>query len=410
MNQPALPCRACGAQSRQLLLDLGAQPLANNLLRAEDLGGPEPRFPLQLYVCPACWLLQIGQEVPPVKLFTEYLYFTSFSDTMLQHARAAAERYIREFSLGRDSLVIEIASNDGYLLQNFVARAVPCLGIEPAANIACVAQAKGIETLVEFFGDDLARRLAQAGRSADLVLGNNVFAHVPQVHDFVSGLQRVLKPKGRIILEFPDALNLIEHCEFDTIYHEHVFYFSLSALQPLFQHHNLSIFHAERLPIHGGSLRLFVCHARAFPVQGSVAAVLAEEHKRGLTGLPYYLSFGGRVLELKRMLVGLLHQLKRESKTIAAYGASAKGSTLLNFFGLGHELLDFVVDRSPHKQGLFTPGTHLPIVPIDQLLARRPDYTLLLTWNFVDEILQQQQAYREGGGKFIVPIPEVEIR
>jgi SAM-dependent methyltransferase len=406
---PAISCRSCGSHLSSPLLDLGVQPLANNLLRPEDITKPEPKFPLRLAVCQECWLLQIMDLVPPVQLFSEYLYFSSFSDLMLRHAKQAAERYHREFGLGKGSLVVEVASNDGYLLKNFHAAGVPCLGIEPAANIAKVAREQGIETLVEFFGSRIAESLTQSGRQADLILGNNVFAHAPDTNDFVAGLHALLKPQGRIVLEFPYAADFIEKSEFDTIYHEHVFYFSLTALVPLFARHGLEIFQVERLPIHGGSLRLFAGHRGAHSTQPSVAALLAEEKAKGMAALPYYESFSARVSELKRSLGALLRQLKGEGKTIAAYGASAKGSTLLNYFGLGRETLDFVTDRSTYKQGRLTPGTHLPIVPPEELARQRPDYTLLLTWNFADEILAQQQAYRAAGGKFILPIPQVTV-
>ncbi|MHB8519335.1 MAG: methyltransferase domain-containing protein [Limisphaerales bacterium] len=405
----SFPCRSCGGTRGALVLDLGVQPLANNLLRREDLGQPEPRFPLRVFVCPDCWLLQITDLVPAVTLFSEYLYFSSFSDAILRHAHQAAERYAKEFALGPKNLVIEIASNDGYLLRNFVRLGVPCLGIEPAANIAKVTQDQGIETVVEFFGRPLAERLAGAGRGADVVLGNNVFAHAPDPNDFVAGLRTILKPGGRIILEFPYAVNLIDQGEFDTIYHEHVFYFTLTALAPLFQRHGLSVFHVERLPIHGGSLRLFVGEAGRHAVQPSVAELLGEEAREGVGTLAYYQGFASKVESLRRKLCELVRDLKRAGKTIAGYGASAKGSTLLNFYGLGRDVIDFVVDRSTYKQGRLTPGTHIPITHPAELLDKRPDYTLLLTWNFADEILAQQSAYRARGGKFILPIPEVRV-
>ena len=402
-------CRSCGDERGALVLDLGVQPLANNLLCAEDLTKPEPKFPLRLAVCQSCWLLQILHLVPPVQLFSEYLYFSSFSDLMLRHAKTAAEKYIVEFNLNAQSHVVEIASNDGYLLQNFTRKKIPCLGIEPAANIAKVARKKGIETLVEFFGGALAKRLAAENREADLILGNNVFAHAPGTNDFVAGLKTLLQPRGRVVLEFPYGVDFIEHSEFDTIYHEHVFYFTLTALQPLFARHHLEILRAERLPIHGGSLRLFAGHTGAHAVEASVARLLADEKQKGVSSLAYYEGFAARVLEIKKSLRELLAKLKQEGKKIAAYGASAKGSTLLNFFELGKETIDFVADRSPYKQERFTPGTHIPIVPPETLLEKKPDFTLLLTWNFAGEILAQQKTYRTGGGKFIIPIPRVTI-
>ena len=400
-------CRSCGQGASQLVLDLGLQPLANNLLRPEDLGKPEPKFPLRLLVCTECWLMQIADLIPPVELFTEYLYFSSFSDTMLCHVREASERYHEEFSLGPQSLVLEAASNDGYFLQNFQRLGVPCLGIEPATNIARVARQKGIETLEAFFDLDLARRLAAEGRRPDLILGNNVFAHAPDTNDFVAGLKTALKPEGRIVLEFPCGTDMIDKCEFDTIYHEHVFYFTLTPLLPLVRRQRLEIFRVERIPIHGGSIRVFLGHPGIHPVQNSVAELLAEETAKGVATSNYYSTFAQKVAEIRRTLTELLDGLKGSGKTLAAYGASAKGSTLLNYCGVGGETLDFVADRSNHKHGRLTPGTHVPIVPTEELAKRRPDYTLLLTWNFAEEILEQQRSYRDAGGRFIIPIPRV---
>jgi len=396
----------------RLVLDLGVQPLANNLLRPEHLSASEPKFPLQMASCTACWLVQITEIVPPVTLFTEYLYFSSVSDALLTHAREAAERYLREFHLGPRSFVVEAASNDGYLLKNFVAASVPCLGIEPARNIAEVAQGRGIPTLNQFFNSATARQIASERGRADLILGNNVFAHAPATNDFVAGLAILVKPAGRIVLEFPYACDLIEHLEFDTIYHEHVFYFTLTALLPLFDRHGLEIFAVERLSIHGGSLRILVGPQEAHPIQPSVVTLLAEEQAKGVNSLAYYQTFGQRVLALRETLLGLLRELRSQGHRICAYGASAKGSTLLNFYGLGRDgfdCLDFVVDRSPAKQGRLTPGTHLPILPVEELMTRHPHYALLLTWNFAEEILRQQAAWRDAGGKFILPIPEVKV-
>lgn len=405
----SLNCRSCGSTNASLILDLGLQPLANNLLTPSDLAKLEPKFPLRLAVCKSCWMLQITDLVPPVDLFSEYLYFSSFSDLMLRHSREACEGYLKEFELNDQSLVVEVASNDGYLLQNFVKTNVPCLGIEPAANIAKVAREKGIETLVEFFGMQLATELASKNRQADLILGNNVFAHAPDTNDFVAGLKTLLKPFGRIALEFPYGADFIEHTEFDTIYHEHVFYFTLTALKPLFERHDLTIFRVQRFPIHGGSLRLFAGHTGAHAVEKSVTDLLAEETRKGVNSLAYYEGFGNQVRAIKDDLVALLAKLKQEGKSVAAYGASAKGSTLLNYYGIGADVLEFVADRSTYKHGRLTPGTHIPIVPPEELLMRKPDYTLLLTWNFADEILAQQKAYRATGGKFIVPIPKVRL-
>lgn len=402
-------CRSCSSRAGELVLDLGEQPLANNLLRPEDLAKPEPRFPLRLAICTNCWLLQIVDLVPPVALFSEYLYFSSFSDAMLRHARAAAERYVEEFALAEGSFVVEIASNDGYLLKNFVARGVPCLGIEPAANIAEVARENGVETRTDFFGAALAGELVGDGRQADLILGNNVFAHAPDTNDFVAGLKTLLKPGGRVVLEFPYALDFIEHREFDTVYHEHVFYFALAPLEPLFARHGLEIFHVERLPIHGGSLRLFARHAGEGPVRPAVVALRELEAQRGVAGIEFYRDFSQRVAELKAALLALLAELRAAGKTLAAYGASAKGSTLLNYVAPPAGTLAFIADRSTVKQGRLSPGLHLPIVGADELLARQPDHTLLLTWNFADEILAQQADYRARGGRFIVPIPEVKV-
>jgi len=402
-------CRSCGSRRGSLVLDLGTQPLANNLLRPDDLSKPEPKFPLRVALCEDCWLLQITDIIPPVELYGEYLYFSSFSDAALRHAAEAVDKFTREFSLGPESFVVEIASNDGYLLKNFVATGVPCLGIEPAANIAKAAIERGVPTISRFFGRQLAEELTGEGRRADLILGNNVFAHAPDPNGFLAGCAALLKPDGRVILEFPYLCDLVEKVEFDTIYHEHVFYFSLTSLQPLFARHGLEIKGVERLSIHGGSLRLFAARQGAHPVAPEVHSLLEEERTKGVASVRYYEDFGGRACGIRDDLLDLLQKLKAGSNSIAAYGASAKGSTLLNFCGLGSETLDFVADRSTAKQGRLTPGTHLPIVPASDLMKRRPDYVVLLTWNFADEILSQQKAYRDAGGKFVIPIPQVAV-
>jgi hypothetical protein len=391
------------------VLSLGATPLANSLVR-DPRQGPEPTYPLDLVFCPACTLVQITETVPPEQLFSEYLYFSSFSDTMLAHARELIGRFVAARRLGPSSLAMEIASNDGYLLQYYKQAGVPVLGIEPAQNIARVAVEKGIPTLAEFFGLAVARRLRDEGRRADVLHANNVLAHVADLNGFVGGVREVLAADGIAALEFPYLGDMIDHCEFDTIYHEHLCYFSLSALQHLFARHGLKAVDVTRIPIHGGSLLLQVARAdSAHAAQPSVAALLDEEGRRGMRSIEFYRGFARRVLALKDDLRALLARLKGEGKRIAAYGAAAKGSTLLNVFGIGRESLDFVADRSTYKQGKFMPGVRIPIVPAEELVKAMPDYTLLLTWNFADEILEQQKEYRRRGGKFIVPVPEVKV-
>jgi len=406
---PVRSCLSCGSDHLNPVLDLGTQPLANNLLSEADLTKPEPMFPLGIQVCSDCWLMQLTQLVPAVDLFSDYLYFSSFSGAMLEHAQLATEKYQREFDLTADSFVVEIASNDGYLLKNFVAAQIPCLGVEPAANVAKVARDAGVETVECFFGAESAEEIRSDYRSADLILGNNVFAHAPDTNDFVAGSKILLAPEGRVVFEFPYALDFLEKSEFDTIYHEHVFYFSLTALVPLFARHGLTVTDVERLPIHGGSLRLTARHAGVHQPSDAVAHLLQEERDAGLTGLPRYRELGETVTAIKEGLVGLLAELKKDGNSIGAYGASAKGSTLLNYCGIGTETLDFVADRSSYKQGKYSPGQHLPILEAEALAAKQPNFALLLTWNFAEEILKQQKAYQEKGGRFIVPIPTPRI-
>lgn len=410
MSAKNFSCRSCGSSSGREVLDLGVQPLANNLLTSpsQEAGG-EPRFPLIVDVCESCFLMQLRELVSPVRLFSEYLYFSSFSDTMLKHAREAVEQHTADYALGARSLVVEIASNDGYLLQYFQQRGVPSLGIEPAVNIAKVAQEKGIDTRVEFFSKALAEQLVAEGKQADLILGNNVFAHVPVINDFVAGIAILLKPDGVAALEFPWGHDMVRHLEFDTIYHEHVYYFNAVALVPLFRRHGLEIFRIEKLPIHGGSLRIHASKTGRRAVESSVHAIVQEETSEGATTMAYYANFFRAVVALKKSLMELLADLISKGHSIAAYGASAKGTTLINYCGIGREMLSFIVDRSTYKQGKFSPGMHLPILAPEALLEKRPDYTLLLTWNFADEILAQQQEYRDAGGRFIIPVPQPRI-
>src|SRR5580658_215854 len=411
MNSPPHPCRSCGSARLSPVLDLGSTPLANALLTAEKLDQPEETFPLALAFCEACALAQITESIPPQKLFSEYLYFSSFSDTMVAHAKSLATRLTRERSLSAASLVIEIASNDGYLLQHYARAGVPVLGIEPAANIARVAEAeRGIPTLCAFFGRDLGQRLAAEGRKADVVHANNVLAHVPDLNGFVQGVAAILKPSGVVVVEAPYVGDLVSGLEFDTIYHEHLFYFSLTALDRLFARHGLVIVDVEHVAIHGGSLRVFGARPSDSVARSArVQALLEKEASAGLASYAFYRDFGERVKRLQETLSLLLKDLKAGGKRIAAYGASAKGSTLLNSSHIGSPVLDFVVDRSTHKQGRFTPGTHLRILPPEELLRSMPDYVLLLTWNFEAEILAQQAEYRKRGGRFIVPLPDVRI-
>ena len=404
----SIACRACGASRLQPILSLGKTPLANRLLTAERLSETEPVYPLDLAFCPACSLVQITETVPPEDLFSEYSYFSSFADTAVLSAKQLAERLVRDRSLSAASLVMEIASNDGYLLQHYRDLGVPVLGIEPAANIARVAESKKIPTRRDFFGRRLAQELVEEDRRAAVLHANNVLAHVADLNGVVAGIALVLKPDGIAVIEVPYVRDLIETCEFDTIYPEHLCYFSLTALERLFAGHRLTITDVEHIPLHGGSVRLFVTPEGTSP-SGRVADMLGAERETGMLAFEYYRDFSKRIETLKSELVGLLHRIKSEGRRIAAYGASAKGSTLLNVFGIGADVLDFVVDRSTVKQGRFTPGTHLPILPPEALLERKPDYVLLLTWNFADEILAQQTGYRAQGGRFIVPVPAPQV-
>ena len=404
-------CRFCSAPLSDSVCDLGVSPLANALLLPEQLGQMEPFYPLHAFVCRGCFLVQLGEFATPERIFGEYVYFSSYSESWLRHARDYAEMITARLGLGTESLVVELASNDGYLLQSFVARGIPVLGVEPAANVAPAAEARGVPTLVRFFGAALARELAEGGTRADLVVGNNVLAHVPDLNDFVEGIRIVLKPGGTATLEFPHLLRLLEERQFDTIYHEHFSYFSLLTVCRVFAAHGLEVHDVEELPTHGGSLRIYARHATGESPAPTprVAELLRLEEARGLRRVETYAAFAERVKETKRGLLRFLVEAKDRGKRIVAYGAAAKGNTLLNYCGVGTDFVDYVVDLSPHKQGRFLPGTRIPVHDPARVAETRPDYLLVLPWNLRDEIVRQMAHVREWGGRFVVAIPEVEV-
>ena len=401
-------CRSCGSNEIEMVLDLGSSPLADRLLTANDLGAREPQYPLQLVFCHECSLAQIDYTVPPVELFgNDYPYFSSVSDALQAHTVANVREVIEKRKLGPDSLVVELASNDGYLLKHYRQAGMKVLGIDPAEPPAKAAIAIGVDTMIDFFTVELARKLADKGLKADVLHANNVLAHVADTNGFVQGIASLLKPTGVAVLEFPYVRDLIDHCEFDTIYHQHLCYFSVTAVDKLFRRHGLFLNDIRRIAIHGGSLRLYVEPIER--VQPSVTALLREEEQLGLTRVDYYRDFGARIASVRDRLMSMLRELKASGKRIAGYGAPAKGCTLVNYFGIDTSLVPYLVDKNAFKQGRYMPGTRQPIHAPDKLMQDRPDYVLILPWNFSEEILAQQAQFRAAGGRFVIPIPEPRI-
>ncbi len=396
---------------RHTFVDLGMSPLCESYVSLEQLNHMEPFYPLHVYVCGNCFLVQLLEYVSPEKIFSDYAYFSSYSDTWLQHAKNYTEMAIARFGLTSNSQVVEIASNDGYLLQYFVERQIPVIGIEPAANIAAVAAQKGIASIVKFFGQNTAREIALTGTKADLLLGNNVLAHVPDINDFVAGMKILLAARGVITMEFPHLLCLMEGNQFDTIYHEHFSYLSFLTVEKIFAAHGLVLFDVEEIPTHGGSLRIYARHRddTSKTVENHVIELRTREEKAGFARLDHYFPFTEKVKETKRKLLEFLISVKRQGCSIVGYGAAGKGNTLLNYCGIRTDFLDYVVDRSPYKQGKFLPGTHIPIFHPDKIAETKPDYILILPWNLQHEIMRQLQYVRNWGAQFVVPIPEVKV-
>jgi SAM-dependent methyltransferase len=410
-HMAAKGCRFCGAGLRRTFVDLGLSPLCETYPAAAELNRGETYYPLHVYVCEKCWLVQLEEYESPEKIFSDYAYFSSYSDSWLKHAQNYCGKMVEQLNLNERSFVVEIASNDGYLLQYFVQRNVPVLGIEPAANVAKVAVGKGVSTLVQFFGAELANELVAQGRSADLVLGNNVLAQVPDLNNFVEGLKVMLKPEGVLTLEFPHLLQLIQLNEFDTIYHEHFSYFSLLSTVKIMEAHGLRVFDVEELKSHGGSLRVYACKAESRThVEGSNARkVIADEIRAGLDRVDGYESFAQQVKETKLVLLNFLLTAAQQGKKVAGYGAPGKSATLLHYCGVGKDLIEYTVDRSPYKQGRFLPGNHIPIYHPDRIRETKPDYVVILPWNLKDEIMGQLEFVRQWGGRFVVPIPRVAV-
>ena len=404
-------CRFCGARLRYVFVDLGLSPLANKYLKKEEIGQDETFFPLRVFVCGDCLLVQLEQWETPENIFSDYAYFSSYSESWLDHARTYVLATIERFGIGSKSKVVEVASNDGYLLQYFVERGIPVLGIEPARNVATVARSRGIPTRIEFFGESTARALRREGMHADLLIGNNVLAHVPDLNDFVRGLKILLDDRGVITIEFPHLMHLCEECQIDTIYHEHFSYFSFIAAEKIFAAHGLTIFDVEELPTHGGSLRIFAQRVRTghHPTSARVVELRKREIDAGFADLSAYLAFGERAMQTKQKLVEFLTAAKLAGKHVVGYGAPAKGNTLLNYCGVSSELVEYTVDRNPHKQGRYLPGTHIPIFEPGRINVTRPDYILILPWNLKSEIISQLSYARAWGAQFVVPIPEPQI-
>ena len=407
----SFPCRFCGTPVEHRVVDLGMSPLCESFLAADQIDRMEPFYPLHVWVCHRCFLVQLDEYVEAAEIFTDYAYFSSYSTSWLQHVSDYTDMITERLGLGADSFVVELASNDGYLLQYFVKKGIPCLGIEPAANVAKDAEARGVPTDVSFFGEDKGRALAADGKLADLVLGNNVLAQVPDLNSFVAGIAHILKPTGTVTIEFPHLMKLLDENQFDTIYHEHYCYFSLIAAEAIFAGHGMTIFDVEELWTHGGSLRIFARPTadESRPLTERLLDLRAREEAAGFRDVNTYLRFEEQVRETKRELLELLIDLKRQGKTVVGYGAPGKGNTLLNYCGIRTDFLDFTVDRNPHKQGRFLPGTHIPIHAPEKIDEVRPDYIFILPWNFKDEILTQLAHAREWGAQFIVPIPHATV-
>ena len=404
-------CRSCGTELKHTFVDLGMSPVANSNIKPDHSQQMEPFYPLHAYVCDSCFLVQLEQYQSPGEIFSDYVYFSSYSESWLKHARDYSEHMIATFAIDKSSQVIEIASNDGYLLRNFKEREIPVLGIEPALNVAQVAQEAGIPSITKFFGVDTAKELVADNIHADLLIGNNVLAHVPDLNDFVAGMKILLNVGGIITMEFPHLDKLMKENQFDTIYHEHFSYFSFYAVSNVFDRHGLKIFDVKELPTHGGSLRIYACHKddASEEITSNVATLMHREINDGYNRLETYSRFGEQVKEVKRKLLDLLIRLKRENKHIVAYGAPAKGNTLLNYCGIRTDFIDYTVDANPHKQGLLLPGTHIPVYAPDKIKETRPDYVLILPWNLKTEIMDQTGYIHDWGGQYIVPIPEAKI-